>query len=363
VAQTRLSSRRALVASAALFLVVGTAGPALAMTSPRGDAGADDNKQRICHATNADGNQYVENEPAKSGDLAGHAGHTGPLWGPGIKDAHISWGDIIPPFDYTSGEDVLHFPGLNWPAGQATWDNGCDFVPPALSLTVVKTNDADADDEFSDDETAADAGSDVTFQVVVTNTGDAPVALDSVVDKVGADVIAFDCVDSEGDSLVGQTLAVGASATCTATVADYSPAAGGTTTNTVTVSGHQDGDCVLEKKSETPCSLQEDPDNKVSASDTSVVNTAVEPSPTPSVTPTETVSPTPSPSESTGGGGTVEPGESPSPTTSPSRFTGGGGVVTLPFTGLPVALLSATAAGMLALGLWVFFLGRRRTTR
>ena len=360
--------RRLLAASASTALVLLTAGAAVsAFASP---ASADQDKVTICHRDDASNKPYVSNQPAKSGDLNGHADHTGPLYGPDLKSHGITWGDIIPPFDYTDPDGTHHFDGLNWPAGRATWEHDCTFVAPTLGLTVDKTNDANGDETFSDSEAAASAGSDVTFKVTVTNTGDAPVVLDSVVDKVGADVVSLDCSD-----LVGDVLDVGESATCTATATDYAPDAGGSKTNTVTVTGHQWGDCVVTDQEELrvasvseggdTCSLQEDPGNTVSASDDSTVTVAAaspsptettSPTPEPTVTETPTAEPTATATETSGGGGggTID---SPSPSESP--FTGGGGKVDLPFTGAPVGLLAGASAALLAFGAWLTFAARR----
>jgi hypothetical protein len=74
----------------------------------------------ICHRTGSSTNPYVVNHPNNQGQFEGHADHTGPIWTPGATE----WGDIIPPIP------ALNFPGLNWPEGQATWENNC--VPPNL---------------------------------------------------------------------------------------------------------------------------------------------------------------------------------------------------------------------------------------
>lgn len=84
-------------------------------------------KVRICHATSADKNPYVSNEPAiaNNGDLhGGHLDHTGPVY------PANGWGDIIPPYNYVDKQgDPQTFPGYNWgPEGQAIWQNGCE--PP-----------------------------------------------------------------------------------------------------------------------------------------------------------------------------------------------------------------------------------------
>lgn len=85
----------------------------------------------ICHANNSHSNPYIVNQPDKSGDVSGHADHTGPIWYPGINE---TWGDIIPPFSYIGGT----YPGLNWDAeGQAIYNNGCTF--PKATLIIQKT--------------------------------------------------------------------------------------------------------------------------------------------------------------------------------------------------------------------------------
>jgi hypothetical protein len=104
--------------------VVALAGSSLAISA--GAAGAEIvDKVTICHRTNSNSNPYVQITPDVSGVLDGHADHTGPVWDATLKEQHIKWGDIIPPFDYDGGS----FPGLNWTTdGQAIYDNGC--VPP-----------------------------------------------------------------------------------------------------------------------------------------------------------------------------------------------------------------------------------------
>ncbi len=86
---------------------------------------------RICHASGSHTNPYIVNNPSASGDLNGHAGHTGPIWTPGIT---VEWGDIIPPFTYYNG---VEFPGVNWSAyGEAVYNNNC--VIPHGQIIVKK---------------------------------------------------------------------------------------------------------------------------------------------------------------------------------------------------------------------------------
>jgi hypothetical protein len=115
-----LVTRRLLAVSAAGALV---ALPVVPAHASRGNA---NDKQTICHATNSNTNPYVLITPNKNGGVSGHAKHTGPIWNAGLKAQHISWGDIIPPFDYKDHGTPAHYPGLNWTAeGQAIFDNGC----------------------------------------------------------------------------------------------------------------------------------------------------------------------------------------------------------------------------------------------
>jgi len=89
-------------------------------------------KVLICHADSADKKPYVQNEPNKSADVAGHDGHDGGIWTPGATN----WGDIIPPFQ---GRDFA-YTGKNWtPEGIAIWNNNCDVTPPKPTIQLVKS--------------------------------------------------------------------------------------------------------------------------------------------------------------------------------------------------------------------------------
>jgi hypothetical protein len=95
--------------------------------------------QVICHRTNSNTNPYVVINPDINSIVikkSGHDSHNGPVWDPTLKDQHIKWGDIIPPFDWDDGE---HYDGKNWTAeGIAIWENGCQ-IPGAPSTTPVET--------------------------------------------------------------------------------------------------------------------------------------------------------------------------------------------------------------------------------
>lgn len=92
-----------------------------------------------------------------------------------------------------------------------------------LSVSIDKTNDADRDGGYTDDEEASGAGADVRFRVVVTNTGEVPVAIVSLRDAFAGEEI--DLLASGCTELAGATLAPGASVTCAFTLQGYSPPA------------------------------------------------------------------------------------------------------------------------------------------
>jgi LPXTG-motif cell wall-anchored protein len=111
-----------------LGAVLGLAGlVGSASATPKDENG--EHKLTICHRTNSDTNPYVINTPDVSGVEKGHGGHTGPVWNPTLKQQHIKWGDIIPPFDAMPN-------GYNWDGdGQAIWNNGCN-VPGEQTTTT-----------------------------------------------------------------------------------------------------------------------------------------------------------------------------------------------------------------------------------
>jgi len=107
---------------------------------------------------------------------------------------------------------------------------------PPLSITVVKTNDANGSGTFSQDETGTVAGADVPFRATVTNTSTVPVVVDSLTDSwPGMAPFSPTCAKT----VVGTTLAPGASATCDFSVAGAVPTAG-SLTDTVVAAVHQE---------------------------------------------------------------------------------------------------------------------------
>jgi uncharacterized repeat protein (TIGR01451 family) len=112
-------------------------------------------------------------------------------------------------------------------------------VPCGPDIDVVKTNDADEDGSFNDQEEALHEGDSVTFQVVITNTGNVAIVLDTLLDEFEAIAISPACLTAEGESVIGMTLDPGDSVTCYFTVDDYAPEPNGEIVDVVTVGGHQ----------------------------------------------------------------------------------------------------------------------------
>ena len=115
----------------------------------------------ICHATTSVTNPWAQRDetiaPSGSGVLSGHLDHTGPVAATkaglqALKDQHIQWGDIVPPFVW---DGVTY--SLNWSEiGQAIWANECK--PLKAAITVTKSCPR-----------AAAVGQEITYTIRVTN--------------------------------------------------------------------------------------------------------------------------------------------------------------------------------------------------
>ena len=120
---------------------------------------------------------------------------------------------------------------------------GYCFTPQfTLSMNVDKNNDANQDGTYSKSEQAKVAGQTVSFQVTVENTSAVAEVVDSVTDEVptGAAGAPVACKDSSNNNIVGQTIAVGHSVTCTFTQSNYAPATG-SLEDKVNVTVHESG--------------------------------------------------------------------------------------------------------------------------
>lgn len=181
----RGSTRRRWATTAGIGLI---GGPLLAgwMLLPVASAVPAD-KVQICHATGSVSNPYIVTQvDISSVDeegnqfLNGHGDHTGPIFDP--DNPPESWGDIIPPI--TNPDTGTTFPGLNWPAGEAIWENGCQVptmspsptetspTPTQTSPTPTETSPSPTETSPSPTETTVSPspGSTVTVTATVTAT-------------------------------------------------------------------------------------------------------------------------------------------------------------------------------------------------
>jgi uncharacterized repeat protein (TIGR01451 family) len=90
--------------------------------------------------------------------------------------------------------------------------------PGAITVTLVKTNDANGDGQFNDAEVAPTAGAAVPFRAVITNTSTVAVRITNLTDEFPGHAAAGIC-----GNLVGTTLPPGASVTCQWSEPGYSP--------------------------------------------------------------------------------------------------------------------------------------------
>jgi uncharacterized repeat protein (TIGR01451 family) len=184
-------------------------------------------------------------------------------------------------------------------------------VPCGPDIDVRKTNDADTDGSFHDEEEALHEGDAVTFKVVITNTGKVPIVLDTLVDEWRGGVIYPMCLTAEGENVLGMILDPGESVTCFFTVEDYAPQPNGEIVDWVTVVGHD----------------VENPETEVRASDDSTVTT-------PEVLPEPPVRPRP-----------------PQPPAPPGEV--------LAATGAELALMGLVALALVLAGIVLSYLGRK----
>lgn len=98
---------------------------------------------------------------------------------------------------------------------------GCPGPAPEITVRIEKTNDANEDGIFTNNEEAKNEGQDVDFHLVITNTSDETVQITSLTDSFEQTTI--DLLDAECPALDGVTLDPGESVECTFTLNDYSP--------------------------------------------------------------------------------------------------------------------------------------------
>lgn len=321
------SIRRRWVTTAGIGLL---GGPLLAgwMLLPVASAVPSD-KVQICHATGSVSNPYIVTQvDVSSVDeegnqfLNGHGDHTGPVFDP--DDPQDSWGDIIPPI--TNPDTGTTFDGLNWPAGEDIWINGCQV--PTSSPTPTETSPTPTETSPTPTETSP------------TPTETSPTPTETSPTPTETSPTPTETSPTPTETTPGPTVTV----TVTATQVIVVPGPGVTTTVTATP---------------TPT------DTTASPTPTETSPTPTETSPTPTettVTPSPgTTSPTPTETSATPTTGTPTTTTlSPSPAVTitgtglPTGVAAGGGPIPpLPGAGDPLRpnVLWAASAGLTAMGL------------
>ncbi|MFC7495198.1 MULTISPECIES: hypothetical protein [unclassified Nocardioides] len=124
-------------------------------------------KVKICHRTNSRTNPYNQLNDAEEAVVEGHAGHTGPIFGPDVE----KWGDILPPIEPGLPD------GLNWTAeGREILDNGCEMPPDPGPMPGASIADATC------------TGTTPSVEVTVSNAADATDPATFTIRVNGADV-------------------------------------------------------------------------------------------------------------------------------------------------------------------------------
>jgi hypothetical protein len=176
-ARRRAARRRSLFGGLAAFAIVTLAIGALLPSLASADKVDSAANVTICHRTNSVTNPYEKitvaessvNDPTSNSD---HLSHLGPVFDrtASYPPPHNGdqWGDIVPPFDENGNARPDTTLTLNWPSGQAIFENGC--VVPLLSSSTT-TNILNSSNQVV---TSVPVGTVVHDQATVTGSGATP---------------------------------------------------------------------------------------------------------------------------------------------------------------------------------------------
>ena len=115
-------------------------------------------KVTLCHRTNSETNPYVQITVSVISILKnkGHDSHNGAVFEPGLKDAKIKWGDIIPSFSFEDDGNPDTYPGQNVAGGDPDDPRGDVFLANDCQLPGEPPDeecpDASEDPECEEDE-------------------------------------------------------------------------------------------------------------------------------------------------------------------------------------------------------------------
>ena len=110
---------------------------------------------------------------------------------------------------------------------------------PGIAIRIIKTNDANGDGIYTDNEEAKKQGLDVPFKLVITNVGEDTVRITDLIDSFDQNTV--DLLENKCGDLAGRILDPGESVTCTFVMRNYSPPENTVLENTVEVCVKQMG--------------------------------------------------------------------------------------------------------------------------
>lgn len=151
------------------------------------------------------------------GDMAGGTSKTVTI---DVRATDSACPEVVNNATVTSANEPVGNQGNNTSNDVTTLVN---CIQPGIAIRIVKTNDANGDGRFTDNEEAKRSGLDVPFKLVIINTGTPDLRITDLTDTFSQTTL--DLLNDKCPGLSGKVLSSGESVTCTFTVNNYSPAA------------------------------------------------------------------------------------------------------------------------------------------
>lgn len=171
-----------------------------------------------------------QNVSCNLGDMAGGTSKTVTI---NVKATDAACPEVVNNATVTSANEPAANQGNNTSNDVTTIVN---CIQPGIAIRIVKTNDANGDGRYTDNEEAKRSGLDVPFKLVIINTGTPDLRITDLTDAFSQTTL--DLLAKECPGLAGQVLASGESVTCLFTLNNYSPSAtSGDLVNTAEVCG------------------------------------------------------------------------------------------------------------------------------
>jgi uncharacterized repeat protein (TIGR01451 family) len=171
-----------------------------------------------------------QNVSCNLGDMAGGTSKTVTI---DVKATDAACPEVVNNATLTSANEPAANKGNNT-SNDVTTTVNC--IQPGVAIRIVKTNDANGDGRYTDNEEAKRSGLDVPFKLVIINTGTPDLRITDLTDAFSQTTL--DLLANKCPGLSGQVLSSGESVTCTFTLNNYSPpATSGDLVNTAEVCG------------------------------------------------------------------------------------------------------------------------------